>query len=404
MSLIRNSPSNPLIIPFVEVVAKAISFVNILLLIRIFSIDEYADYSYLISIILWASVLMDSGINDLIYNKSLHKDLKGLNSLYTSKVFLSLIVVIFLGIYFSVKDPDFAIPGILLSFVILLSSLSALFKMFSRGNGYTDVDIFTILSEPIIRLVFLMLVFISRTYFSWQFWQVILIYLLAGFLVFHLNSYRLSRYFKFKLKIKKPNTLFKEFTQTIFKTKYFLLYYLMLIGIQRIDIILIENYCIKSELAIFSSSITLFQVAYLFFFSLITSKFLVFLENPKYLIKYLTPALIILILLSWFLSPYIYKYLFPVEYAQGSQVFNYLIISIIPSAFSLYFILKNNYYGKPFVNFTILSFALLLKIFIYNTLKSDSLETYYLVYILVESLLLILFLFYNFVYARTSDK
>ncbi len=404
MSLIRNSPPNSLAIPFVEVVAKAISFINILLLIRIFSIDEYADYSYLISIILWASVLMDSGINDLIYNKSLHKDLKGMNSLYTSKVFLSLFVVFFLGIYFSVKDPDLAIPGILLSFVILLSSLSALFKMFSRGNGYTDIDIFTILSEPVIRLVFLILVFISRTYFSWQFWQVFLIYLLAGFLAFHLNSFHLSRYYKFKLKINKPNNLFKEFVQTLFKTKYFLLYYLMLIGIQRIDIILIEKYCIKSELAIFSTSVTLFQVAYLFFFSLITSKLLVFLENPKYLIKYLIPVLIILVLVSWFLSPYFYKYLFPEEYAQGSNVFNYLIISIMPSILSLFYILKNNYYGKPIINFIILSFALLLKIFIYNTLKSDSLETYYLVYILVESLLLILFLFYNFVYARTSDK
>ncbi len=276
--------------------------------------------------------------------------------------------------------------------------------MFSRGNGYTDIDIFTILSEPVIRLVFLILVFISRTYFSWQFWQVFLIYLLAGFLAFHLNSFHLSRYYKFKLKINKPNNLFKEFVQTLFKTKYFLLYYLMLIGIQRIDIILIEKYCIKSELAIFSTSVTLFQVAYLFFFSLITSKLLVFLENPKYLIKYLIPVLIILVLVSWFLSPYFYKYLFPEEYAQGSNVFNYLIISIMPSILSLFYILKNNYYGKPIINFIILSFALLLKIFIYNTLKSDSLETYYLVYILVESLLLILFLFYNFVYARTSDK
>ena len=48
--------SHPLIIPIAEVIAKAISFANVLLLIRIFSIDEYADYSYLISIILWASV------------------------------------------------------------------------------------------------------------------------------------------------------------------------------------------------------------------------------------------------------------------------------------------------------------------------------------------------------------
>lgn len=404
MALIHNIKSHPLIIPIVEVIAKAISFINILLLIRIFSINEYADYSYIISIILWASVLMDSGINDLIYNKSLLKDSSNLNKLFSSKIYLSLIVILFLSFYFAIKKPLLVNSAIILSFVIFISSLSALFKMYSRGNGFIDIDITTIISEPILRLVFLTFIYFSTPFITWQLWQVFLVYLLAGFLAFVYNYFRLSQYFKFKLLFDNIKAFIEQIKDTLSESKFFLLYYLMFIGLQRIDIIIIEKYCSKSDLAIFSSAITLFQVAHLFFFSLITSKFMMLYERKNYLIKYLLPGVFLIAIISQFISPFIFKYLFPPEYAGGSLVFNYIILSIIPSVFSLYFITKNNYEGKTKLNFIFLMVMLFLKIIIYNYLKSDNLAVYYTVYGLIEILLLLIFFIHNLFYESTSSK
>lgn len=404
MKLIDSIESHPLLIPVVSVIAKAISFINVLLLIKIFSIEEYADYSYIISIILWASVLMDSGINDLVYNKSLHKDSDNLNDLFSSKVYLSLIVIIFLSLFFVIKEPILTSSAIVLSFVILFSSLSALFKMYSRGRGYVKVDLITILSEPIFRLIFLVFVYFSGSFFEWHLWQVFLIYLLAGFLAYIFNYYSLSYYFKFKLKVKKLKNAFSTILETLSETKYFLLYYLMLIGLQRIDIIIIENYCSKNDLAIFSTAVTLYQVALLFFYSLITSKLLVFLENKKYLILYLLPGLVIFTIVSQLLSPIVYNYLFPIEYKDGYTIFNNIIISLVPSVFSLVFILMNNYKGKTIINFYVLLFMLILKIIIYNYLKSNDIITYTFVYIFIELLLVLFFMIYNLFNRSNSSK
>ena len=77
-------------VPFIEVFSKGISFINILLLIQILKIDDFAIYSYILAIILWASVLMDGGITNLIYNKSLKKEIENINILFSARLVLSI--------------------------------------------------------------------------------------------------------------------------------------------------------------------------------------------------------------------------------------------------------------------------------------------------------------------------
>ena len=386
--------SNPLIIPVAEVFAKAISFVNILLLIRIFSIYEYADYSYLVSVILWASVLMDSGINDLIYNKSLKKDANDLDSLFTGKVFLSIIVVLLLGIFFAIEKTNLLLPGIMLSMVILFSSLTAFIKMYARGNNFIDNDLVTILSEPILRLIFLIIVVLTNSVFLWSFSQVFLFYLMAGIFAFIISYLRISGIYRFHLLLNHIKEPLNKIRNILKDTRYYLLYYLMLMGLQRLDIIMIEKYGIKEDLAVFSTAITIYQVIYLFFYALITTKIMILLKNKKYLYNLLLPVLIFIVLITFIISPFIYMILFPEAYYSGYKVLNYLMISIIPSVFSLYFIIKNNYKGMMKKNFYILAFVLFLKFSAYLILKSDHLPVYYIVYGIMELLLVFLFIFY----------
>jgi len=404
MERISNIKSHPLIIPVMEIIAKAISFVNMILLIRIFSIDEYADYSFMISIILWASVLMDSGINDLVFNKSLLKDKSNLNQLYSSKIYLSMIIIFFLFFYFLFYNPHLTGPAVILSFVIFFSSMTSFLKMFSRGNGIVGADISTIITEPILRLFLLLIVYFSISIISISFWQFFILYLFAGVLAFAYNYSRIALYFKFRLFFGNYSEVYGTILKTLSKTKYYFLYYLMFVGIQRIDIILLEEYSNKSNLAVFSLAITLFQVAFLFFYSLLTFKFLVFYKNNKILFKYLLSGLVLIVIISQLISPFIYRYLFPYEYINGFTVFNYIIISLIPSVFSLYFVLKNNYLGKANINFYILTFMLFTKFSIYFYLKSSNLETYYFVYIIIEILTLLTFIIHNYFNESSSDQ
>ena len=89
-----------ILIPAAEVFAKLIAFVNILLMIRVLSIDDYADYSYIVSIVLWASVVMDGGFSNLIFNESLRNQLQKINLYFSARFFLSIIVIIFIAVFF----------------------------------------------------------------------------------------------------------------------------------------------------------------------------------------------------------------------------------------------------------------------------------------------------------------
>ena len=391
-------------VPFVEVLSKGISFINILLLIQLLTIEEYAVYSYIIAIVLWSSVLMDGGITNLIYNKSIKKDINNVNVLFSARLILSFFIIFFLVVIFSIKKPELVRILLIISFVIVFSSASSLIKMFARGNGYSDVDLITIITEPLIRLVFLLILYFSVDFINWEFYQVLLFYLLAGFIALLINYYKLSKYFRLKIIITDLNSLLLPVKQTLKESKYYLLYYLMIVGIGRIDIIYIEKFANKTDLALFSSALNIYQVSQLFFFAVITSQFLILIKNRSYIIKYLMPVLIIVIVIVIFISRYFYLYLFPEEYFNGYIVLNYIVLALFPSVLNYYFITRNNYNDQVKANFFILFIFLMIKIGIYQFLKSADLSTYYTIFPLIEAGILITYLMFMKFYESSPDQ
>lgn len=381
-----------LMIPFVEVFSKVISFINILLLVRILPIKDYADYSYIVAIVLWSSVLMDGGINSLIYNKSLKNKTGGINLLFTSRFFLSLIVIFILTSFFIIRKPNLAISGLVFSLTIYFSSTSALIKMLSRGMGFVKTDVISIISEPIIRFVFLLIIYISSNYFSYNLDLVLLIYLLASIIAFIVNKNYLNTVFSLNLKFKGFKKALKNVIISLKLSKFYLLYYLLLIGLSRIDILFLESYSTKQDLAVFSSGLNMFLVAQLFFFSIITSQFIKLYKKKNLILKILAPIIVLAIIITNFLSSFIFKYLFPEEYIQGQFVLNILIVALLPSVINFYFITKNNYENKVKANFVLLLLVFLSKLILYFVIKPIDLSIYSYVFLGAEIFLSFFFL------------
>ncbi len=385
-----------LIIPFIELLSKVISFLNILLLVRILPVQDYADYSYIVAIVMWSSVLMDGGINSLIYNKSLQQETIGINVLYTSRLFLSLLVIVLIALFFINKNPFLVISAIIFSFTIYFSSTSALVKMLSRGLGFVKVDTISIVSEPIIRFIFLIIIYFTSRYISYNLWHVLLIYLFAGLLAFVINKHYLSIVFSLKLGFDSFKSIYKNILTSLNQSKYYLLYYLMLVGLGRVEVILLEHYSDKLQLAVFASALNIYQVAQLFFISIITSQFIKLYNNKSLVVKIIVPLLIIAILVTNVLSPYIFEHLFPVEYINGQFVLNILIIAILPAIVNFYYITKNNYQNKVVINFILLFFIFLIKVTLYLIMKPSDVLTYSYGYVIAEAFLLIIFIIARF--------
>jgi len=381
-----------LIIPFVEVFSKAISFFNILFLIRILRIQDYADYSYIVAIVLWSSVLMDGGINSLIYNRSLKNKRSGINTLFTSRLFLSITIIFVLVIFFILRKPALLISGIVFSFTIYFSSSSALVKMLARGLGYVKVDVISIISEPIVRFLLLVVIFYTKDYYGYNLNLVLILYLIASIIAFIINKYYLNMVYSLTFSFGGFKKVYKNIVISLNKSKYYLLYYLMLIGIARLDIIFLESYSNKQDLAVFSSGLNMYMVAQLFFVSIITSQFINLYKKRSLLFKALIPTLAITLIITNLISPYIFKYLFPIEYIKGQFVLNLLILGLLPAVLNFYYITKNNYDNKVRDNFIVLSIVFFAKLILYIVFKPTDILVYSYIFIGAEIFLFVLFL------------
>ena len=388
----NNLNSKTSLVPFVEIFAKSISFANVLLLIRILSIEDYADYSYIVAIVMWSSVLMDGGINSLIYNKSLRGDAKNINNLFSGRFVLSIIIISILGLYFYNYSPVLFIPATIFAIVTYLSSSSALIKMLARGNGYTSVDIVSILSEPILRLLVLIILFFINDMIALSLWQILFVYLLSGILAYFINRRILKSYIELNIELGKINTIIDLVLDSLKESKGYLLYYLAFVGIARLDIIFIEKGMSKLDLSLYSSAFNMYQVAQLFFFSLITSKFIEITKKKFLILKYLIPLLILSVITTYIISPIIYKHLFPTEYVNGYVLLRILILSIIPSVLNYYIITLNNFNKKVITNIVALVIVFLIKYIFYSYVVIEHISDYAFVNITAELLVLVLLL------------
>lgn len=393
-----------LIIPFVEIFSKVISFINVLLLMNLLLIDDYANYSYIMAIVLWASVLMDGGINNLVFNNSLKNNLTNTNTLFSARFVLSLIIILSLTVFFILTKPQLTVSAILYSTIIFISSSSAFIKMLSRGKGYVKVDITVILSEPLLRLLILLLALLIFKNLQWELWILLLVYLIASVLSFGINYYKLSKYIKIKINVTNFKLLIQQIKTTLKDTKFYLFYYLLFIGIGRIDVIFIETYTTKTDLALYSSAMTLFGVVQLFFFSLITSQFKKIYKNQKKSIILLSIVLGVISLITVMISQFLFSTLFQEDYYLGYKILNRMIFALIPSVSVYYFITKFNFENKTKINSYILLLPLIFKITFYSFIKSSSIEFYSNVFTFTEYLILICYIIYFLFHENTSNK
>lgn len=400
----RMKLNKSLLVPFVEVFAKAISFANVLLLIRILNINDYADYSYIVAIVMWSSVLMDGGINSLIYNNSLRKDNSGIIRLFTGRFVLSVFVIGLISLFFAVKSPMLFLPATLFALVTYFSSSSALIKMLARGNGFSDVDLFSIVIEPILRLLILSFIYVTKNMYQYSLWSVLLLYLVSSIIAYSFNIKKINTRIVLGVQIDKLKNLLNIVSSSIKESKLYLLYYLALVGISRLDVIFIENNMTKSDLSLFSSAFNLYQVAQLFLSSIITSQFIKIKEIKYTIIKYIVPIISIIIIITFYISPYFYSVLFPTEYYEGYSLLQILIFSLLPSVINYYLITNNNNNNMVLANFIILFIVFVMKLLFYMNIEIEYVSTYAYANIGAEILVLIFLLIFKIKNESITDK
>lgn len=396
----KNQPLNKkliniqILIPFAEIFSKLISLVNIYLLMEVLLLSDYADYSYIIAIVLWASVLMDGGINNLVFNKSLKDDLKDINVLFSARFLLSSLIILVLALFFYFSKPAIVLPAIIYAIVVYFSSTSAFVKMLARGKEYHKIDLIVILSEPILKLLLFGFLYLFYNN-NWELWMLMSVYLLASILAFIINYSFLSKFHQLSFFTGKFKALYTNLKATLQASKYYLLYYFIYIGLTRIDVIFIEEYSSKTVLAQFSVAIMLYGVMQLFFLTIITSKFKIVFNNEKKAITIIIIMLLSVVFATNILSSYVYKFLpHPQDYQGGNLILNSIIWAIIPSVLNFYYTAKLNFEHKTQLNAIIMFLPLLIKIIVYRFYQTQEIVVYQNTYVISEYFLLVCFLLY----------
>lgn len=370
---------------------------------KVLLIGDYADYSYIIAIVLWASVLMDGGINNLVFNKGLKDDLKDINTLFTARFFLSMLIIMGVFLFFYFTKPDIKLSALLYAFIIYFSSSSVFIKMLSRGKEYHNIDLTVILLEPVLKLLLFGVVYIAIGDEKWELWMLMAIYLVASIISFTVNYLLLSKKYVLKIQLRSFKLLYRQLQATLNLSKYYLLYYFLYAGMMRIDVIFIEKYTSKVMLAWFSAAIMFYGVMQLFFFTIITSKFKKVYADERKAIFIILLLLLGVVLATNLLSGFVYNLLLSEEYHRGNNVLNGIVWALIPSVINYYIMAKFNFENKTKLNAVFLFFPLLFKIVVYYSLKPQEISMYQHTYVISEYLLLCLFSIY-FLYRNRIRK
>src|SRR5690606_9316926 len=84
------------LIPFIELLSKGLSFISVIIITRLLSVEDFGSYYFITSFVAWASVFMDGGISYFIINKSVKNELNNLGFYLTSRVAFSITTILVL--------------------------------------------------------------------------------------------------------------------------------------------------------------------------------------------------------------------------------------------------------------------------------------------------------------------
>ena len=379
------------LIPLTELLAKGLAFIIIIILTRILSIEDYGLFNYIVSLVLLVSVLMDGGINNYIFNKSVKNDLDDIESYFNGRMILSFIVICSLLLFVYCYQKEYLMYVFLYVMFVFFNSTLAFFKMLARGREYKNIDIQTIILDPFFRLLLLGGIFLLEI--NIRLIEVLKIFLGVEIFIFIFIYVFIQKYFKISFSIK---NIFLKLQDILYDSKYFLLYYLFFVGIQRIDVLFINQTIGSQAVALFASAFNLYMVILLFFSSYLTSGFKSILNDEKKMINYIKNVILFYILIGFgifIFSDILYQVLYPTVYFNASQYLVLFMISLpftIVSYFGIYYF---NYINKTYWNVIILFLFFIFKFSLLSFMSLDKVVFYVYFLIIVEILLGTMYLF-----------
>ncbi|WP_431133096.1 oligosaccharide flippase family protein [Psychroserpens mesophilus] len=376
------------IVPFIELFTKALSFIGVIIITRILSVEDFGVYYYVVSIVAWASVFMDGGISYFIINKSVKDELDNLGYYLTSRVAFSIITILILCSIVGVFKPENIIYVLLYSFSFLFILLTAFFKIVARTQGRIKLDIVTIILEPSIRVLILLVLyfFVSKIDLS----NIFIVLLITAFTAFFLSFI----YFKKQIPLKiKSSITFKEMFDILKETKNYLVMYLFLVGLKRVEIIIADFRFSEFDSGLYSSADNFYNSAYLFFTSLI----LVGIKKhyaSSIKVKQKNVLMIVILCLAsvvflYLFSDIIYSIFYKDSYANGSEILSIISMSLLFTPFIYFFILNNNYHHRVKTNAIVLGSLFILKVILLMFSKDIYMFSYLVV--LVDFIILIVY-------------
>ena len=348
------------LIPFLELISKGLSFIGVILITRMISVESFGLYYYVISVVAWASVVMDGGISYYAINRSINDDVGQFGLFAILQAFVFIYHSFSNRFYFLFFKPTILIEIALYGLTFIAILMTAFFKIISRTQGFFKTDLLAVITEPVLRILFLLIAFVF--YESVELNHVFFILLISAIISFavcyksFLNNTALK--FDFRLKLSGMIGVLKE-------TKYFMLMYFFLVGYKRIEIILTDIKFGDTDTGLFSSADNFYSSAYLFFTSLILVGIKDYLKHKKQeKIKqffYILALVSLSVLIINFGSEILYDIIYKPAYFEGAKYLKILSFSLLFTPFIYYLILKNNYEDKTKQNFLILTFGFVFK-------------------------------------------
>jgi len=376
------------LIPFIELLSKGLSFISVIIITRLLSVEDFGSYYFITSFVAWASVFMDGGISYFIINKSVKNELNNLGFYLTSRVAFSITTILVLCSIIGVFKQGNIIYVLLYSFSFLFILLTAFFKIVARTQGRIKLDIVTIILEPSIRVLILLVLFFFIS--NVDLINIFIVLLITAFVAFFLSFI----YFKKQIPLKiKSSITFKEMFGTLKETKNYLFMYLFLVGLKRVEIIIVDLRFSEFDSGLYSSADNFYNSAYLFFTSLIlvgiksyyASDIKVKQKNVLIVVMLCLASVVFLYLFSDFIYSIFYKDI----YANGSEILSIISMSLLFTPFIYFFILNNNYHHREKSNTIVLGSLFILKVIL--LMFSQDIYMFSYLVVLVDFIILVVY-------------
>lgn len=387
-------------VPIVELISKLFAFLVVILLSHLLSLKDNGLYAMIVTSSMIISVFMDGGINNKIYNSLLQNLTTNLSQYYSLRILLSCLSIMVASVYaYFVLEYWFEFTlYLLMAFFI---SQIILYKLIYRAYERVEWDIICTLIDPLIKgIILAILFFFFKDTIDLK--LVLIVFLFGAFLQY----YAIRKQFSIQLKTINFSLIAFNMYECLKDIQHYVLYYLLYILFQRIDIFFIKKYLSIENVAIYFSAYNIYTALVIVLIAIVNSTFPKIKHLPmNHQLLYLKNYFLIyfcMLLMSYFSLPFIYTIIYPPEYIAGADILHWLLLAM-PFVFVSYLAIFNlNYQRLESKNTLSILLALIVKFFIFAVYSSlfSNLIIFVKFYILYEAMLMVILLFVVIKYVR----